>query len=176
MTNPNTTYGTLSRATHDALLAHLVREQNWLRAARETLLAVRRVVVTGDVALLEESLRTQARLDAEREELAARRPQVYAQAAAQLGLDAGSATLGGIAARLSPQTRQPMLAARRELLSGARSLRMLAGGATAMIVRHRQLVDGLLSDLLGTSPSESRYTADGQRHDIAGRSLVECRT
>lgn len=176
MDGQHATHGQLTRATHDALLAHLLREKDWLRAARESLLAVRRVVVTGDVALLEEALREQDRLEAERQELSAKRPEIFGQAAVQLGLDAGSATLGGIAARLSPQARQPMMAARRELLSRARSMRMLAGGAMSAVVRHRQLVDGLLSDLLGTSPSETRYTAEGHRHEVAGRSLVECRT
>jgi hypothetical protein len=166
----------LPRATRDALLAHLAREQDWIRAARESLLVIRRVAVAGNLAQLDAALREQQRLEVERAELSAARPLIFGQAAAQLGIDAASPTLGGIAARLDPQARLPMLAARRELLGGARALRMLAGGAMAVIARNGQLVDGLLADLLGVSPAEARYTADGRRQDAGGRPLVECRT
>lgn len=176
MSSQQTPKGTLSRGAYDALLVHLTRERTWLQSARESLLVVRRSAAVGDLAQLESALREQAVLMAARDELQAARQTLMTQAAQQLGIGAQPATLAVIAGRLSPQARKPIVAARRELTGGARSLRELTRGALAIVSQKRQIVDGVLGELLGAPPTEARYTSDGQRHDAGGRSLLECRS
>jgi hypothetical protein len=176
MNNQHTPQGTLSRGTYDALLVHLTREKTWLQSARDTLLSLRHGVVRGDLALLDAAVREQSALAAARDELSAARGTLLAQAAAQLGIRERPVTLGRIAAKLSPQGRKPFIVARRELACGARTVQGLSGGALAIILQQRQIVDGVLGDLLGATPTEARYTADGLRQDGAGRALVECRS
>jgi hypothetical protein len=161
---------------HDALLRQLSVERTWLQAVRESLVALRRSAVIGDLETLEVALREQAALAGTREDLATARRTIFTQVAEQLGMKGQTPTLGSIAARLSPQSRPPILAARRDLIGGAKSLRALTSGAMSIIAQKRLILDGVLGDLLGATPTESRYTADGQRQDITGRALVECRT
>lgn len=176
MHEQHTPTGIVPRALHDALLRQLSVELAWLQRARESLIAVRRSAIVGDLTELDSALREQAVLTATRDDLAAARRTIFGQVAAQLGLDARSASLGVIAAQLPPAARVPVLAARRELIAGARGVRALAAGAFSIIGEKRLILDGVLSNLAGTAPTESRYTADGQRHDVRMSALVECRT
>lgn len=176
MNRSQTTHRSLGRDTHDALLVHLTQERQWLQAARSVLLTLRRCAVAGDLPALEAALREQSALTTAREQLSSGRRSILDRAAAQLGVADRPATLGAIAARLSPETRKPVVAARRELMAGARGLRTLSAGTLAIVAHKRQIVNGILGDLLGEAPSESRYAADGRRHDGPSRSLVECRT
>lgn len=171
----NQRHGTLPRATQDALLRQLSVEQTWLQATRESLLKLRRCAVVGDAIALESALREQAVLTATREDLAAARRTILQQVAEELAIRQ-PATLGSIAARLSPQARLPILAARKSLLGTTRSIRALTAGAMAIMTQKRLILDGVLGDLLGATPTESRYTADGQRQDLSRHALVECRT
>ncbi|MBL8849254.1 MAG: hypothetical protein JNG89_06200 [Planctomycetaceae bacterium] len=168
--------GTLSRAAYDALLRHLARERDWQQSARDSLLVVRRSAVLGDVTQLDAALRHQHSLVSAQDELATARQSVLTQAAEQLGIRQRPATLTVIAGRLSPEARLPIVSVRRELAGGARGLRELSRGAMAIIVQKRQIVDGILGDLLGAAPTESRYAADGHRQDSPTRALVECRS
>jgi len=168
-------HGTLPRVTHDALLRQLSVERTWLQTVRESLISVRRSAVIGDLAALEAGLREQAALTATRDELSAARRTIFAQVAEQLGIQGQPTTLEAIAGRLSPQLRPPILAARRDLIGGARRVRALSAGAMAIIAQKRLILDGVLGDLLGATPTEARYTSDGQRQDFTGRALVECR-
>jgi len=161
---------------HDALLRQLSVERTWLQAVRESLVVLRRSAVTGDPAALEAVLREQAALAATRDDLAVARRTILNQVAEQLGIRGQPATLTVIAGRLPPQSRPPILAARRDLLSSAKSVRALSAGAMSIIAQKRLILDGVLGDLLGAAPTEARYTADGQRQDSSGRALVECRT
>ena len=122
------------------------------------------------------ALRIVDELAATRDDLAVARRTILTQVAEQLGIRGQPATLTVIAGRLSPQLRPPILAARRDLLSSAKSVRALSAGAMSIIAQKRLILDGVLGDLLGAAPTEARYTADGQRQDLTGRSLVECRT
>lgn len=176
MQHSQTPHGSLGRDTHDALLVHLTQERQWLQAARSVLLTLRHCAVAGDLPALDAALREQSALTTARDELSTARRSILDLAAAQLGVAERPVTLGTIAARLSPETRKPVIAARRELMAGARGLRTLSAGTLAIIAHKRQIVNGVLGDLLGEAPSESRYAADGRRHDGPGRSLVECRT
>jgi hypothetical protein len=176
MNSRQTPKGALLRGAYDALLVHLTRERAWQQTARESLLIVRRSAVLGDLAQLDAALRDQHTLMAARDELSAARHTVLVQAAEQLGIRERPATLTIIAGRLSPQARKPIITARRELAGGARHLRELSRGAMGIVSHKRQIVDGVLGDLLGAAPTEARYTADGQRQDSAARALVECRS
>ena len=176
MNSQQTPKGALSRGVYDALLLHLTRERAWQQSARESLLVVRRSAVLGDLTQLDAALRNQHTLMSAQDELITARQTVLTQAAAQLGIRERPATLTIIAGRLSPQARQPIISVRRELSGGARSLRELSRGAMAILAQKRQIVDGILGELLGAAPTESRYAADGQRQDSATRVLVECRS
>lgn len=176
MNRQHVPHGSLSRDANDALLLHLTRERQWLAAARSVLLTLRRSAVAGDLEALDAALHEQSALTAARDELSAGRRTVLDRAAAQLGLATRPATLGAIASRLPPDTRKPIVAARRELMAGARGLRTLAAGTLAIVAHKRQIVNGILGDLLGESPGEARYAADGRRQEGPGRPLVECRT
>jgi hypothetical protein len=175
MNQKHQSHGSLPRAMHDALLRQLSVERTWLQAVRESLIVLRRSAVIGDLATLESALREQAALAATRDDLAVARRTIFTQVTGQLEIR-GPATLGVIAARLEPQSRPAILAARRELLGGAKSVRTLSAGAMSIIAQKRLILDGVLGDLLGAAPTEARYTSDGQRQDITGRALVECRT
>lgn len=176
MNQQHQSHGSLPRPMHDALLRQLSVERTWLQAVRESLIVLRRSAVTGDPATLEAALREQAALAATRDDLAVARRTILTQVAEQLGIRGQPATLTVIAGRLSPQLRPPILAARLDLLSSAKSVRALSAGAMSIIAQKRLILDGVLGDLLGAAPTEARYTADGQRQDLTGRSLVECRT
>ena len=176
MNRSNTAEQALTRAAYDALLVQVIRERDWLQAARHSLIQVRRCVMIGDLASLDASLHEQATLTEARSQLSAARTQVLQQAADQLGLCERPVTLLAIAARLPAPARRPLLSARRELLGNARHVQALAGSALSTFSQTRQLLDGVLGDLFGTSPTESRYSADGQRREPAGPALVECRT
>ncbi|MFO1093800.1 MAG: hypothetical protein U0992_10885 [Planctomycetaceae bacterium] len=166
----------LTRATHDALLLHLSRERDWLQAARDSLLLLRRSAMTGDLSALDRALHEQAALTAVRSELSTTRERVFRQAANELGVPQQPVTLLAIAARLPVPARKPVLAVRRELAQRARHVRTVAAGTLSLLAQTRQFVDGILGDLLGATPTEARYSSDGQRQESTGRALVECRT
>lgn len=176
MNNQDKSTHTLARATHDALLVHLTHERDWLQSARESLLLVRRSAMTGDLPALDRALHEQAALTVARTELAAARQRLFQQAADQLDLRQQPVTLLAIAARLPVPVRKPVLAVRRDLAHRARHVRAVAAGTLSMLSQTRQFVDGILGDLLGATPTEARYSSDGQRQESTGRALVECRT
>lgn len=168
--------GGVPRALHDALLGQLSVELAWLQAVHNSLLTLRHSAIVGEPATLDKALREQTALAATREDLAVARRTVVGQVGEFLGIRGCPPTLGVIAARLSPEARPPILAARRALLGEARSVRALSAGAMAIIAHKRMIFDGVLGDLLGAEPTEARYTSDGQRQELNGRALVECRT
>lgn len=159
-----------------ALLEHLARERAWLEAARETMLAVRRGIATGDLPALELAARKQADLAAVQDELAAQRRQVLALTAQELGLGPHPVPLAALTARMGTGARTSVAALRRELSGEARSLRVLTASTLEALCRSRRLVDDVLALLTGVGTDESRYTAAGGRQSPAATALVECRT
>jgi len=162
-------------AAVEAVLQHLARELAWLESVRVCLFDVRQGATRGDVAILEQQQREQARLADEQQSLREQRLLIAGLLAVHAGREQ-RISIGAFAARLSGTQRESVIALRQRVLQAARDVGMLGRGTFHLLRQSDVMIAAVLAAVTGVDPQEARYNAAGRPHALPGRALVELRS
>lgn len=167
-TNP-----TITKALAERVQQHLCDEEQMLVAVLESVRQLHKSLRRLDGEALAIALQNETAALRDAEGLQARRKQVRAEAADELGVAPQEFTLGLLAARTTGELHTSISGARQKLKEMSTEMDRLNKQNAAMIQQSLMLMRGIVGRLTGAVASGESYNADGVREEAHVGSLLQ---